>query len=234
METMDHTEAIRMKATEQYLLGEMPATLRDEFEEHFMDCADCARDIRAGAALMGNLKDALKAEPVPAAAPLRLPDRRESWLAAFFRPAIAAPALAILLAIVGYQSLVEIPRIQSALSTANAPGAITSFSLLSGSSRGEASVPVVVRRDQPFTLYVDVPPQPGFPLYTLEVESASGASQFSVPVSADAARNTVQVLVPQGRLAPGDYVMVIGGASSQANSSVTEVGRMRFSVKYSN
>jgi hypothetical protein len=122
---------------------------------------------------------------------------------------------------------------ESTLSKSNTPAPITSFSLLSGSSRGEASVPVVVRHDQPFTLYVDVPPQPAFPLYTLEVESATGAKQFGVSVSADEARSTIQVLVPQGRLAPGDYVMAVRGAGSQPGAALTEVGRMRFSVKYS-
>jgi len=230
---MDHTEAIRIKATEQYLLGEMPVKLRDEFEEHFMGCAECASDVRISAAFMGNLKGALRAEPVPEMLAGRTQPRRESWLAALFRPAIAAPALVALLAVVGYQSLVVIPRMESTLSKANVPAPIASFSLLSGSSRGEASVPVVVRHNQPFTLYVDVPPQPAFPLYTLEVESANGALQFRVPVSADEARNTVQVLVPQERLAPGDYVMAIRGAGSQTGSVLTEVGRMRFSVKYS-
>jgi hypothetical protein len=230
---MEHTEAIQIKATEQYLLGEMPAKLRDQFEEHFMGCAECARDLRAGAALMSNLKEALKADTLPELRPVRIEPRRENWLSALFRPAIAAPALVLLLCVIGYQSLVVIPRADSALLKANTPGSIASFSLLSGSSRGEASVPVVVRHDRPFTLYVDVPPQPAFPLYTLEVESASGASQFSVPVPADEARNTVQVLVPEGRLAPGDYVMVIRGAALQADSALTEVGRMRFSVKYS-
>ena len=198
-----------------------------------MGCAECAQDIRLGAAFMGNLKDALQPESVPAKLATRTQPRRESWLAALFRPAIAAPALVALLAVIGYQSFVVIPRMQSAASRANTPGAIASFSLLSGSSRGEASVPVVVRHNQPFTLYVDVPPQPAFPLYTLEVESANGTPQFSVPVSADEARTTVQVLVPESRLAPGDYVMAIRGAGSQPGSTLTEIGRMRFSVKYS-
>jgi hypothetical protein len=182
---------------------------------------------------MGNLKEALKPESVTETASARVPRARQNWLTALFRPAIAALALVVLLGWVGYQSLVVIPRMQSALSKANTPGSIASFSLLSGSSRGESSVPVVIRHDQAFTLYVDVPPQPAFPLYTLDVESASGASQFSVPVSADEARNTVQVLVPVGRLAPGDYVMVIRGSASQAGSVATDIGRVRFSVKYS-
>jgi hypothetical protein len=225
---MDHTEAIRIKATEQYLLGELSGNLRDEFEEHFMECGDCGRNVRAGAAFFSNAKDALSVE---SAAAIKRPASQKSWLAAFFRPAVAIPALVVLLAIVSFQNLVVIPKMQSTLSKANTPRSIASFSLLNGSSRG-VPVSIAVKREEPFTLYVDVPPQPAFPLYTLDIEDANGAPTFSVSVSAEEARNSVQVLVPPGRLAPGDYLMLIQGSLSRVNSQSSEVGRLRFSVRY--
>jgi hypothetical protein len=227
---MDHQEAIRIKAAEQYLLGELPTTVRDEFEEHFMTCGECASDLRAGAAFLGNVKEAFQHETAPEISVAR-PERRQSWIAAFFRPSIAAPAFVVLLAVIAYQGLVTVPRLRSALSGATTPVPMASFSLLSGSSRGEASVPVAVGRNHPFGLYVDIPPQPLFPLYTLEVESAGGASEFSLPVSAAQARNTVEVFVPAGRLDPGDYEIVIRGAQSQGDAGA-EIGRVRFSLKY--
>ena len=48
---MDHNEAVRLQAAEKYVLGEFPADLRDEYEEHFFDCAECAVDVKAIAAL---------------------------------------------------------------------------------------------------------------------------------------------------------------------------------------
>jgi hypothetical protein len=229
---MDHNEAIRTKAVEQYLLGEMPAQLRDQFEEHFMSCQECARDLKAGVAFVESAKESFRQEIAASAAPIRKPEHRESWIAALFRPAIAAPALAVLVAVIAYQSLVTIPHMQSALSKAEEPSSIASFSLLSGSSRGEASVPVTVNRNEPFTLYVDVPPQPAFPLYTLDVQSASGAFEFSLPISAEQAKNTVEVFVPAEKLTPGDYAVVIRGAQSQGSGQGTEVGRSRFTLKY--
>jgi hypothetical protein len=232
---MNHTQALQMKAVEQYLLGELSEGVRDEFEDHFMGCAECAAEVKAGAIFVANAKEALRAESLPAAAAPQSSRPRTSWLDALFRPAIAAPALAVLLCVVGYESLVTIPRMESSLATANAPSSIASFSLLSGSSRGEASVPVVAKRELPFTLYVDVPPQPSFSLYTLDVENAAGALQFSLAVSADEARNTVQILVPAGRLIPGNYELVIRGRASQGTASqATEVGRSRFSLTYAN
>ena len=35
---MDHDEAVRQKATERYLLDELDAEIRDQFEEHLFDC----------------------------------------------------------------------------------------------------------------------------------------------------------------------------------------------------
>lgn len=225
---MDHTEAIRTRAAEQYLLGELPVGRRDEFEEHFMSCGECARDLRAGAALLGNIKDALRHEsarqPVSA--------RRESWIAALFRPSIAVPGFAVLIAIIAYQGLVSIPRMRSELSRATAPTSIASFSLLGGSSRGEASVAVVAMSGEPFALYVDIPPQPAFPLYTLDVESVAGAREFSLPISAEQAQKTVEVFVPAGRLDAGDYVVSIRGTQSRGGSPGTQVAQLRFSLTY--
>ncbi len=229
---MDHTEAIRTKAAEQYLLGELPVRQRDEFEEHFMSCGECAQDLRVGAALIGNMKDALRYETADARMPTQA--RGERWIAALFRPSIAVPAFAVLLAVIAYQGLVSIPRMQSALSKATTPTSIASFSLLGGSSRGEASVPIVTKPGEPFALYVDIPPQPAFRLYTLDVESAAGAFEFSLPVSASQAQNTVEVFVPAGRLDPGDYLVSIRGAQSESGSAGAQVARLRFSLAYKN
>ena len=39
---MNHDEAIRLKAAEKYLLGELSAELRDQYEDHYLD----ARNVR--------------------------------------------------------------------------------------------------------------------------------------------------------------------------------------------
>jgi hypothetical protein len=230
---MNHADAVRLNAAERYLLGEMGVPLREEFEEHFMGCAECAADVRAGVAFVESAREVLRLELAPAvqSAPARQP---AGWLAAFLRPAIAAPALAILLAIIGYQSMLTIPRIESQLSQANAPRTLASFSLIGANSRGETPIVVAVRPGQAFALYLDIRPDPSFALYTCEVENASGAPAFSLQVSAEEAKNTVQIFVPPSRLFPGPYVMVVRGlgASQEAASGGVEVMRSRFSVEY--
>ena len=56
---MNHDEAIRLKAAEKYLLGELNAELRDQYEDHYFGCAECAQDVRTGAVFIDNARDVL-------------------------------------------------------------------------------------------------------------------------------------------------------------------------------
>jgi hypothetical protein len=231
--TMNHSDAVRLKATEQYLLGELRGRLRDDFEEHFMSCGECAADVKAGAAFIESARRALRLDPSLAVETVREP-ARAGWLAALLRPAIAVPALAVLLAVVCYQGAVTIPHIESQLAQANSPRTLPGFSLIAANSRGESPVVVKVQPGQAFALYLDIRPDPSFSLYTCEVESVTGTPEFSLQVSAREAMNTVQIFVPPARLTPGSYVMIVRGIGvpQEARSGGAEVMRSHFSVEY--
>ena len=63
---MNHADAVRMNATEKYLLNELDSAELDRFEEHMFDCQECALDVRAAAAFLEHSKNVLaKAAPVP-------------------------------------------------------------------------------------------------------------------------------------------------------------------------
>ena len=49
---MEHEDAMRSRATERYLLGQMVEDERAIFEEHYFDCRVCAADITEGKRLM--------------------------------------------------------------------------------------------------------------------------------------------------------------------------------------
>jgi hypothetical protein len=53
---MGHDEAVRILATEKYLLGELHPELRDQFEEHLFDCQACAMDLWAAATFLEHSK----------------------------------------------------------------------------------------------------------------------------------------------------------------------------------
>lgn len=232
---MEHTEAIRLKAAERYLLGELNGDLRSQFEEHFFSCAECAEALGAGAVFIDNARELLQpdADPAPARSPLVLPGSpaKQSWFAALFRPAFAAPALVVLLAIVVYQGTVVIPHLKGTASVA-APQTLAKFSLLAQNSRGAEALHITVPSDRPFGLFLDIPPQPHFAFYSCEIEDAAGKPELSLTVSADEARETIEILVPPSRLQPGQHVLVVRGLDSKDASPGPQVVRYPFSLDF--
>jgi hypothetical protein len=53
---ISHEEAVQTLATEKYLLGELHAELRDQFEEHLYDCQEYAFDFWAAATFLAHAK----------------------------------------------------------------------------------------------------------------------------------------------------------------------------------
>jgi Putative zinc-finger len=229
---MDHSEAVRTKASERYLLGEMPTRDREEYEEHFFGCVECAQEVQAGAAFIDSAKDALAAGGVPAtsAKPKVLLGGWWTWLV---RPAFALPAMALLLLIAGYQTAYEVPRLQSALSQATVPQTLPSLSLISANSRGGEAPELSIPANKPFSLLVDIPPGEQFSAYSCEVQAESGPVEFSVNVSPEEARQTVQVMVPPSKLTAGKYVLVVRGYGGSQPSGAVEVARFPFTLNLS-
>jgi hypothetical protein len=122
---MDHVEATRRFAAEQYLLGELPEADREAFEAHFFECQECAEALETGATLVANARAVFR-EPA-------LPQRREpvrekkKW---FFLPnwnftqVAALAGFAILAVLAGYQNLVEIPALRGSSEFSLAPALI--------------------------------------------------------------------------------------------------------------
>src|SRR3981189_1820252 len=143
---MDHDMVVRQKMTEGYLLGELDPATRDEFEEHFFDCRDCAFDVHAGSLFVEQSKIVLaeKPEPVAAGLPTTAPvPAKPGWLA-WLRPAVVVPVMVMLLAVIGYQNLVIYPQLQQAL---NSPQVLPGASGNGGTWR--PSRPVIRRRPGP-------------------------------------------------------------------------------------
>src|SRR5215467_10310269 len=108
---MDHNDAVQKNATEKYLLDELDPDLRDQFEEHMFDCQECALDVRAAAMFVEESKVLLAEAPAELAAPRPVPVPAKAGWFAWLRPAFAVPALALLLAVIGYQNFVAYPRL---------------------------------------------------------------------------------------------------------------------------
>src|SRR5258708_32655212 len=59
---MDHDVVVREQVTEKYLLNELDPEARDQFEQHFFDCQQCAFDIRAASEFLGLTRRVLAEE----------------------------------------------------------------------------------------------------------------------------------------------------------------------------
>ena len=227
---MDHDVVVRQKMTERYLLNELDSESRDEFEEHFFDCPECALDVRAGSAFVEQSKNVLaearEAGMAPASSPTPAP-ARGGWLA-WLRPAFAAPALALLLAVVGYQNLVTYPRLQQAL---NRPQVLP-WAPLNVGTWGSGGPVITASPGQGFLLFVRIPPEGSYSSYTADLYSPAGKVEWSLTIPVAAGQDQWPVQVPGANREAGTYALAIRGVTAAGESK--EVGRTTFELKIQN
>jgi len=225
---MDHSEALRLMATERYLLGELSPEMREAFEEHFFECQECALDLRAGAALIDEAKHQLDAPvPTPAVAPPKSTPRRDwfSWL----RPAVAVPAFAALLLVVGYQNFATIPSLRSA---ARQPR-LAPWATLHVGTRDGAPLPVMADHKSGAVLLIDVPDTATYSSFAFALQDPQGKQFWSETIQASAAQNgpePLSLLVPGIGLQPGSYTLTISGITAQG--SRTQLDRRVLDVRF--
>jgi hypothetical protein len=224
---MDHDSAVRSQACEKYLLGELSPELRDAYEEHYFSCAECATQLRIATELVGAGQRIFAQAAAPAI------DRRDhaaapaGWLR-WLRPTIAVPALAALLLIIGYQSLVIIPQLRQSQS----PRILPMFSLISANARGEAVPEFTTPPNQSVGLYLDLPSDSAYSTYTLSLQDPSGKTAPLRSLTYADAQKTQVVLVNPGNNA-GTYTLVITGQSaSQRAAPSTELARIQFTIAF--
>jgi hypothetical protein len=213
---MDHTEAVRQKATEKYLLNELDPDLRDQFEDHLFDCQDCALDLRAAALFVEQSKIVLAESPVTSAVPVRdaYPAKSTGWLA-WLRPAFAVPVMALLLAVIGYQNFVTYPKLMQA---ANEPQ-VAPWASVNVSTRGPAPQQVKVHPGEGFNLIVNLPPVQEHSLYKFELYNPEGKLQWSGQVEAPSPDEPRSIYIPGAGLEQGNYTLATIGVTSTGELS---------------
>jgi hypothetical protein len=223
---MDHSEANRLMVSEKYLLDELSTAEMEAFEEHLFACHECALDVRAGSVFLENGKAEL-AKPAPSV--VRVAEERRSRGFSWWRPAFAIPVMALLLMVVGYQNLVTYPAMKGALAENRAPRILPAASLVSAATRGASGSTVMIDKGEPFLLPLDIQAQGSFESYVVELQNPAGGVQWSLPVSAEAVKNTLTLQAPGVNLA-GHYEVVVMGRNAQGQNS--EVGRYPFDLQF--
>jgi putative zinc finger protein len=221
---MDHNEAMQQMIVEKYLLDELSPESREEFEAHFFGCRECVEDLRAGAVLVQGIRSGLADRPAEKAA--ETPERiggKSGWLA-WLRPALVVPALAILLAVIGYQNLVTYPQLKTA---ANAPQVLP-WASVSVSSRGANAPVITTHPGEGFLLFVNVPPDGRYSSYLAELRDPGGRVNWSlsIPASSD---DSYPVHVPAAQRVDGTYTLAVQGVSGGGEKS--DIGRAAFELR---
>ena len=244
---MDHQKAERARAADRYLLGELSDTEREEFEEHFFSCPECASEVRAGALFRANARAVFLDESMQPAHEGResehagwlgwlgaQPAMAASWVAARMRPAMAVAwaTTCVLLLLTGYQRLVVVPRLRTELAQVSVPQPYEPFTLRTV-TRGDDLTLEVPRSARFVGLTLHLDPQYKFRAYRAEFAAESGASRFSVTAASPrAAGLPLCFLVPVSSLPIGGYTMVLQGLDSVSQEQAGEkIGTYRFLVK---
>ncbi|MGP0020305.1 MAG: zf-HC2 domain-containing protein [Candidatus Sulfotelmatobacter sp.] len=235
---MDHELVARQGMTERYLLGELDADGRHEFEEHFFDCPECALDVRAGALFVEQSKvllaDESRLASVSRGAPTLVP-ARPHWLAALlgmFKPAFAVPVMAVLLTVIGYQNMVTYPHLKSAL---NSPR-VLAFASVNVGSWGAGDQTIFIRPGEGFLLFARIPAD-GYPRHVAELYNPAGKLEWSLPIPVSAPDTSLRqdqfpLQVPGAQREAGIYTLAVRGFTAAGESK--EVGRGSFELQFRN
>lgn len=218
---MNHNEALQTFAAEKYLLNELVGPERDEFEEHFFECQECALDVRSGGAFIGQARRELRS------APQQAPSERRSLFSMFSMP-LAGLVMAGLAMVVVYQNAVTLPGLRGQLAAANAPAVVSTASLIGGASRGDMPS-VDATSGRPLFLNVDVPTEDQYSSYQLKFSDQAGSDEGTIDVSPDQAKNTLLVRLPAKDIQVGIHTLVINGVTGSGSPAV-KLAQYRFRV----
>src|SRR5258706_1134146 len=107
MAQMDHNQALQLQAAVKYVLGELSQVQRDEYEEHYFDCAECAVDIKALATFADTTREVLRQERANQFAKELVP-AGGGWLG-WLQPVVSGTAVSRLLSVFADSSTVLSP-----------------------------------------------------------------------------------------------------------------------------
>jgi hypothetical protein len=222
---MDHEVATAQQMTERYLLDELDPAVREEFEEHYFNCPECAADVQAAAWLIEGIEDGVLMDPQPRPVPVPTPPRPR-WLA-WLRPVFVVPVMATMLAVIGYQNLVTYPRMAHQL---NSPQVLP-WALVNLDTYGSEGPTITPQPRQPFLLLVRIPPGGGYSKYTADLYNPAGKLEWSVTFAIPASSEQDQwpLQVPGAKREPGRYKLTVRGITESGESR--DVGQTSFELQ---
>jgi hypothetical protein len=215
---MEHNRAVKTQAVERYLLGEMPADERDDFEEHYFACAECAQDVRAGARFRANARELLR-DPEQFSPPAR--ERRGfSW---WSFPSMAPVAVSVLLlSVVVYQAGFVIPGLKREAGPQGPAQGAVAFSLHDTTRGSEgAKVTRIPRGAGLVSLNFDIVTDEKQPSYECTIADASGKTMAVTTLESPKGDESLSIQLHREYFPPGRYRIEVRGASNSGGPGKT-------------
>src|SRR6266478_7118945 len=229
---MDHSEAVRLQAAEKYVLGELPQAIREEYEEHYFDCAECALDLKAAMVFVDTSREVLRSEKEKSVEIDRVPEPGEwfSWI----KPWVAVPTFAALLLLLGYQSFVIVPKAKEQAASGAEQILFNSYPLRGVNTAGEDGRMLSIRPGEAFLLNFDFVPTRNFDSYIAQLQDGEGHTLLQLKIAGDNANREAHLPIPARMLHPGKYILAFygdPGASGKIRSQ-NDAGRLPFTVEF--
>lgn len=228
---MDHNQAVDLQLAVKYVLGELAPVQRDEFEDHYIDCPECAKDVHAAAAFADTAREVFREEAGDKETAPARPRVQSRWFA-WFRPAVALPVFAAMVIVVAYQNTVTIPRAKQEAAQGAGQMFTSIFSLQMANTRGGDEVKVQVHPNESFALKFDFTPAKAFNNYICELQDESGRTFVREMVPGTSVNQEAEFAV-RGLVKPGKYSLVFKGISDSGEQGTQEeVLRLRFAIEF--
>ena len=221
---MNHSEAVEQLAAEQYLLDELTPDAREAFEEHLFGCPECALDLSAGTLFVDEAKAQLPGILEKSGAGGTAPKSKPSPWMFWLRPAFAAPAFAVLIALVVFQNVSTFPALRDAASQPR----LLPLTELRPATRGASHLALSVDRSHGVALLIDLPVEPGLtPVsYSIDLRDSHGKPIWSSPVAPAAPESDgiqqLSLFIPSSRLSNGTYSLSVTSSSPQGERTPIE------------
>jgi hypothetical protein len=219
---MDHELVAAQKMTERYFLNELDSAARDEFEEHYFNCPECAAEVHAAALLVEEIAHGA----IPNSEPLPTPIlASRSWFAGL-RPAFMVPVMATLLGVVGYQNLVTYPRLARQLGRPQ----ILPWAPVNLDTYAPEGPTITAQPGQAFTLLVRIPPGGVYSKYIADLYNPTDKPDWSFAFTISPSnQDQFSLLVPGANREAGRYKLKVRGITSSGESQ--PVGETSFELQ---
>ena len=207
---MEHHTAVETHAIERYLLGEMPPEERDDFEEHYFACADCAQDVRAAARFRANTREVLR-DPERFSPPEKERRRGFSWWS--FPQLVPLSACVLLAGVVVYLAGFQIPELKRQAGAVDSAEGFVTYTI-HGATRSAEDTPgagatKVPPGGQQFSVYFDLAsPGIGAP-YNCTVRDVAGRTVAALVIPITKGASSVALRLNRSHFPAGLYAVTI-------------------------